>query len=90
MKKIVIDKEKCIGCFKCKKVCYSVFEVGPDGKSKVRYGISEADIEDAERAVICCPTGAINIVENYRQKSTGSFANTLLSILSWANDSDDE
>lgn len=63
MKKIIIDKDKCIGCFKCKKVCYTVFEVGSDGKSSVRRGISQADIEDAVSAEICCPTGAIEIVE---------------------------
>jgi ferredoxin len=61
--KIIIDKNKCIGCFKCKRVCYTVFEVDSDGKAKVRYGISEADIEDAKRAAITCPTGAITIVK---------------------------
>ncbi|HBA37929.1 MAG TPA: hypothetical protein DCY94_04340, partial [Firmicutes bacterium] len=62
MKKIVIDKTKCIGCFKCKQVCYSCFEVGSDGKAKVRYG-REHDVEEAKTAEICCPTGAISIVE---------------------------
>lgn len=62
MKKIIIDKSKCIGCYKCKQVCYSVFEVGSDGKSKVRYG-REHDVEEAMTAEICCPTGAIKIVE---------------------------
>lgn len=61
MKEIVIDKNKCIGCFKCKKVCYTSFEVGFDGKARVRDGISKGDVEDAKRAVICCPTGAISI-----------------------------
>jgi ferredoxin len=61
--KIIIDKNKCIGCFKCKKVCYSVFEVGPDGKAKVRYGVSNGDIEDAISAQINCPTGAITIIK---------------------------
>lgn len=62
MKKIVIDKNKCIGCFKCKEVCYSVFEVGSDTKAKVRYG-RENDVEEAETARLCCPTGAISIEE---------------------------
>ncbi len=63
LKKIVINKDKCIGCFKCKNVCYSAFEVGFDGKAKVRSGISEGDIEDAIRAEISCPTGAIKVID---------------------------
>ena len=73
MKEIVIDKKKCIGCFKCKEVCYTSFEVGFDGKAKVREGISQGDIEDAKRAAICCPTGAISIKDQ----------NTKTSILNW-------
>lgn len=87
MKKIIINKEKCIGCFKCKQVCYSVFEVGPDGKSKVRYGISESDIEDAKTAEICCPTGAISIIEgfnnnNQNESSSKDIISTILDIFS--------
>lgn len=73
MKKIEIDKNKCIGCFKCKQVCYSVFEVGADGKSKVRYGISQGDVEDAQSAVITCPTGAIKIVESDKKSEPSLF-----------------
>lgn len=61
--KVVIDKSKCIGCFNCKRVCYEVFEVGEDGKAKVRPEASN-NIEEAERAVIECPTKAISIEED--------------------------
>ena len=61
--KVVIDKNKCIGCFKCKRVCYEVFEVGEDGLAKVRPGALH-NIEEAETAVINCPTGAIRIVKD--------------------------
>ena len=64
MKKIVIDKSKCIGCLNCKRLCYEVFEEDIDGKAKVKYGISKGDIEHAEKAVINCPVGAIKIVNN--------------------------
>ncbi len=63
MKKIEIDKDKCIGCHKCKQICYTVFEVDRDGKAKVREEISQGDIEDARSAEISCPTDAIQIVE---------------------------
>ena len=59
--KIVIDKNKCIGCFNCKRICYNVFEIGFDGKAKVKEGISQGDIEDAKKAAINCPVNAIMI-----------------------------
>lgn len=62
MKRIIINKNKCVGCLRCKHICYSVFESGADGKAKVRYGISQGDIENAERAVINWPTGDTSIV----------------------------
>lgn len=92
MKRIIINKNKCIGCFQCKHTCYSVFEVGSDGKAKVRSGISQADIEDAKRAILNCPTGAISIVNTDSTKQTGSngsFLGILNSILDFANDDND-
>jgi len=97
MKKITIDKDKCIGCFKCKSVCYSVFEVGSDGKAKVRRGISDGDIDDAKRAEICCPTGAINVIDtldflnnddNNNSSSSGSSGSLLDAFLSILDDKD--
>ena len=82
MKKIIIDKRKCIGCYNCKNTCYSVFEVGSDGKAKARYGISQGDIIDAETAVINCPTGAISIVDT--GESDGTFLGIVNSLLDWA------
>ena len=91
MKKIIIDKKKCIGCYQCKNTCYSVFEVGSDGKAKVRYGISQADIEDAETAGINCPTGAISIVETHSNSNfDSSFLGIVNSILDWAESSDND
>ncbi len=77
--KIIIDKSKCIGCLLCKKTCYSVFEVGEDGKVKVRPGVTEADILDAKRAEINCPVGAIKITNSDNNESV------LNSIFNWLN-----
>jgi len=80
MKRIVIDKNKCIGCFQWKHCCYSVFEIGSDGKAKVRYGISQGGIIDTETAVINCPTGAISIVE-LDSSNSGSTGSSFISFL---------
>jgi ferredoxin len=37
-----INKEKCIGCDYCVSVCPEVFELGEDGKSKIK---KEADFK---------------------------------------------
>ena len=63
MKKVVIDKNKCIGCFNCKRTCYEVFDIDADGKAMVRVG-AEGNIDEAETAVINCPVGAIKIVDD--------------------------
>ena len=65
--------------------------MGFDGKASVRYGISQADIEDAETAVINCPTGAISIIETHNNSnSDSSFLGIVNSILDWAESSDDK
>lgn len=69
MAKIQIDKSKCIGCLECKRVCYEVFDVGIDGKAELRPYITEGDVEDAKTAEICCPMGAIKIIEDSWFKS---------------------
>jgi len=61
MKKIIIDKNKCIGCFKCKEACYSIFEIDIDGKAKAKSEISKNDLEEAKKAIMVCPTNAIRI-----------------------------
>jgi ferredoxin len=37
-----VNKEKCIGCGYCVSVCPEVFELGEDGKSKIK---KDADFE---------------------------------------------
>ncbi len=80
MKKIVIDKNKCIGCFKCKYTCYEVFDIGEDGKAVVRMGALDNTAE-AETAIINCPVGAISIVDDYNTNSI-SLSKIFLNILS--------
>lgn len=62
MKKLVVDKEKCMSTQACIAVAPEVFELGDDGKSQVKdqKGADESKIEDAINA---CPVGAISWVE---------------------------
>jgi len=62
MKKLVVDKEKCIGSQACIAIAPEVFELDENSKSKVKNqkGADESKIEDAINA---CPVGAISWVE---------------------------
>ncbi len=57
---VKINKEKCIGCGYCTSVCPNVFELGDDGKSKIK---EDADLEKnkecTKEAKEGCPVGAI-------------------------------
>ncbi len=57
-----VNKERCIGCGFCASVCPDVFELGEDGKSRVKEG---ADFEKNKECIIQakegCPGGAIEV-----------------------------
>jgi len=59
MAKPKVDEDLCIGCGVCSQVCPEVFEIGPDGKSKVK---ADADLNAAciQDAIDQCPVGAIS------------------------------
>lgn len=62
MAKIVLDKEKCIGCGACQAVCPKYFELAEDNKSQVKKEeIDQADINCLEDAVNGCPVQAISL-----------------------------
>jgi ferredoxin len=64
--RIKIDKTKCYGCASCAAILPEIFEIAPDGFSKVKAEISDIDITDPKiieqiKLVIeSCPTGAIS------------------------------
>ena len=51
-----VNKEKCIGCGLCTEICPEGFEMGDDGKAKVK----STDAECAKKAAEKCPVGAIS------------------------------
>ena len=73
MAKIILQREKCIGCGSCWAVCPKRFELGDDGKSHIKDSIKDekigneelevAKIECAESASEACPVQCIEIIK---------------------------
>ncbi len=59
MKKVVVDKEKCIGCGSCVAVAPKSFKLGDDGKAQVIQPFGDSE-ETVKQAVEICPVQAIN------------------------------
>ena len=54
---VKIKKEKCIGCGLCTTLCSQVFELGTDGKAKVK--AQKKDLPCVKEAIESCPVSAI-------------------------------
>jgi len=66
--KIILDRNKCIGCGSCAAVCNRFFEIAKDGKSHLKNSkktieeIESLEVENldcAKEAVDICPAQAI-------------------------------
>jgi ferredoxin len=53
---IKINKEKCIGCGACNSTCPEVFDMGSDGKAKVK---AQKKLPCVKKAIDECPVNAI-------------------------------
>lgn len=61
MNKIVVDKNKCIGCGTCVVVAHKTFKLGQDGKAEVIEGQKEIDDEKTvQEAIDSCPVAALS------------------------------
>ena len=62
-KKLVVDESTCIGCGTCVALCPEVFELGEDGKAKVKLQNSKTPKLQAEidEAIEVCPVKAISL-----------------------------
>ncbi len=71
MKKIILERNKCMGCGTCAVVCSSCFEMSEDGRSTLKEGKGgeeemEKEIENcecAEEAAQSCPVQCIHVEE---------------------------
>ena len=60
MKKVRVDKQKCLGCGLCINLCPEVFEL-EDGKSKVKENVDlEKNKDSIKEAIDSCPVQAIS------------------------------
>ena len=64
MKKVIVDKDKCISCGACVGLVDDVFEFGDDDLAQVKEDVNfenmdETLLEEVKDAVESCPTGAI-------------------------------
>lgn len=68
MAKIILEREKCIGCGSCQALCPKYFEIGKDGKSTLKNkknNKSEMEIEKiecAKDAADACPVKIIHVI----------------------------
>lgn len=60
MNKIIVDKNKCIGCGLCTAIADKTFRIGKDGKSEVFNQNSDSE-EKIKEAISSCPVTAISI-----------------------------
>lgn len=75
MKKVILDKSKCIGCGACVSVCFKYFELTEEGKSHLKGGkisptnknkkeeLKVENLECIQDAIETCPFQAISVVE---------------------------
>ncbi len=71
MKKIIVERDKCMGCGTCAIVCPTFFKMDEDGRSTIKEGKVEGDgvekeidnIGCAEEAAQGCPVQCITIKE---------------------------
>ncbi len=68
MKKIQVEKERCIGCGACVNIASNTFDFDEEGKSEV---LSNEYLEDevVQLAIESCPTSAISIIDVEEQES---------------------
>ena len=72
MPKIVLEREKCIGCGSCAALCDKYFKLADDGKSQLldseentegNYELEVEEIGCARQAADGCPVQIIHILE---------------------------
>jgi ferredoxin len=76
MKKIEVEKERCIGCGACVNIASETFDFDEEGKSTVLSNEHLGE-EVVQLAIESCPTSAISIVDVEEQEFTSDSAEEL-------------
>lgn len=64
MKKVVINKDKCLDCGMCVGIESDVFDFDDDGLAKVNNdNINDDNKENVNNAIDSCPVAAIEVVD---------------------------
>lgn len=65
MKKIRINKDKCLGCGMCVGIESDVFDFDDDGLAKANNdNINDDNKENVNNAIDSCPVSAIEVIDN--------------------------
>jgi ferredoxin len=65
IKRIKIDKERCIGCGSCASLVPDAFALDiEEGKAEVKKGWEKISPDDIRRACTACPVQAITLEED--------------------------
>lgn len=71
MAKIILERQKCIGCGSCQAVCSKYWQMGDDGKTKLLGSVNQGENFELEvtevgcnkEAAEACPVQCIRIEE---------------------------
>lgn len=63
LEEILVNKERCTGCFLCSRIAPGVLALGKDGKAEVIGPIPPEKTAQARRAIGCCPSRALQAKE---------------------------
>ena len=75
MKKVVINKDKCLGCGMCVGIESDVFDFDDDGLAKVNNdNINDDNKENVNNAIDSCPAAAIEVVDDNNKENVNNTA----------------
>ena len=75
MKKVVINKDKCLGCGMCVGIESDVFDFDDDGLAKVNNdNINDDNKENVNNAIDSCPVAAIEVVDENNKENVNNTA----------------
>lgn len=75
MKKVVINKDKCLGCGMCVGIESDVFDFDDDGLAKVNNdNINDDNKENVNNAIDSCPVVAIEVVDDNNKENVNNTA----------------